>query len=244
VKGFVASDSLRAVVHRTSLLLVAYMVVHAAGNALFLLPAPARDAVLQHPFNVYARTLRASPLGLVIRAIEVYLLVAGVAHALVASFISLRYGKLTQTSGGAAGWWASARLQLTGSAVTGFLCLHLLHFRFPQVLYGAAGAAAHAAEARGERDLYGEVIERLREPWAVPVYVAGTVAAGYHLGVGWQKAVLKFVEGASPERRALAPLAVAIGQALAALITTVLLAATLTAFQRGGGGGGGGGAKA
>jgi len=152
----------------------------------------------------------------------------------VASYLSLRFGKLTQTGGGLAGWWASARLQLTGSALSGFLCLHLLHFRFPQVLYGAAGAAAHAAEARGERDLYGEVIERLREPWVVAAYAAGTAAAGYHLAVGWQRAVGKFVEGAPPARRALAPLAVAIGQALAALVTAAFLAVTLTAFRRGG----------
>ncbi len=106
----------RTLVHRTSLVLLAFTLVHAAGNLLIFL---GHDV-----YNAYADHLRSN---LAVQAIEYYLVLATLGHSCSGVYLSVVDGKLLS--------WHTARLFLTGLVLAAFLCVHMLHFRF--------SAAAH-----------------------------------------------------------------------------------------------------
>ena len=162
----------RSLVHNTSMLLLAFCAVHAAGNTLFFL-GPG-------PFNAYAAKMSASP---IVRGIELYLLLAALCHAGAASFLTVKDGKLSPGKG----WAERAKLALTGTLVTAFLVVHVQHFRL--------GPSAHPLAAGGVRDFYKDVAGVLASPTMAAFYAAGAAGVGAHAWWGWEKAARKLKDG-------------------------------------------------
>ena len=202
-RGFF-STAARTLVHRSSLVLLLYILLHAAGNSLFFAGAPVFDA--------YVATLKASA---ITRAVEAYLLVATVAHALSGFYLTIRYKRLAWPArGGLSAWFGGARLIVTGVVIIAFIVLHLMHFRF--------------APASGQ-GVYSNVIAVLSDPATAALYVAATALVGLHLVWGWEKAVVKFVE-LDPSIKPLAAPMKGVGQAVAASSAIVLCAVTVSAY--------------
>jgi succinate dehydrogenase/fumarate reductase cytochrome b subunit (b558 family) len=201
-------------------MLLLYLIIHAGGNALYLAGPEA--------MNAYSALLR-GPFGVAVRCIEVYLLLAFVAHACAAAFLTNKYGNLSP-SGSVSDWWRRARLMLSGSCVTAFLYFHLQHFRLGQGFKDiiAAPPVAH--------NLYAQVTDVLRDPRVAALYVAAVVVIGSHSYWGVEKAVLKF-GAADASAKPHASRARAIFQALVVAATAVFVAVTAAAHLGGQAGG-------
>jgi L-lactate dehydrogenase (cytochrome) len=203
----------RLLVHRTSLVLCVFMGAHAAGNALFFLGPDT--------YNAYGQKLHGS---VAIRAVEVYLLLAGAAHVLSGAFLTLKDGKLAPPrAGGAAAWATTARLALTGSVLAAFVVMHLQHLRF-----GASGAPATRT---GARDLHADVVRTLADARVAVLYAAAALAVGAHTFWGWEKAARKMKSDGAAAK----PVDVAVrvlGQGIAVAMTGVFLAVTAAAHMQ------------
>ena len=203
LSGFLVTTA-RLLVHRTSLLLLFYCLVHAGGNLLLLGGRPV--------YNGYADILRhhwlVSPC---VTAFEVYLCAATAAHAASGAWLTWRGGK----------WGAlyTARLILTGAAITAFGAVHLQHFRF--------SPAAHA-------DLYREVLRVMGDPGVAGGYLAACLALGAHAYWGWENAARKFKDTASSTGKpAMGEGAKALGSGLIVAMTAAFCAATAYAYLKG-----------
>jgi L-lactate dehydrogenase (cytochrome) len=217
VQPFFLSSDPRTLVHRSSLLLLVYLVVHAGGNLIYLLGP--------EMFNAYSALLR-GPLGLLVRGIEVYLLLAFIVHASSAAFLTNKYGNLHPGSGSAVDWWKRARLMLSGSVVSGFLYFHLQHFRL------GAGFKDFFKVPSASIDLFKEVTDVLRDPLVASLYGAAVLVIGAHSYWGVEKAVVKFGI-ADPSSKPLSSKVRAIGQGLVIATTAAFVIVTAKAYLNG-----------
>ena len=217
VQPFFLSSDPRTLVHRSSLLLLVYLIVHAGGNLI--------DLLGPEMFNAYSALLR-GPLGLVVRGIEVYLLVAFIVHASSAAFLTNKYGNLNPGNGSAVDWWKRARLMLSGSVVSGFLYFHLQHFRL------GAGFKDILKVPSASIDLYKEVTDVLRDPIVASLYAVAVLVIGAHSYWGVEKAVVKF--GISdPASKPISSKVRAIGQGLVVATTAAFVIVTAKAYLNG-----------
>ncbi|MFB3854497.1 MAG: succinate dehydrogenase cytochrome b subunit [Vicinamibacterales bacterium] len=161
----------------TGIALIAYLVVHLAGNLLlFLGPGT---------FNSYAHTLVSNPL---IVVVEIGLAAIFIVHAYETFVTWLRnrrarplgYHKRQWARGASRKSVASTTMIYTGAFTLLFVVLHVRTFRYG-TYYQTAGSDA--------RDLYRLVIEVFRDPLTVAFYEVALVLAGLHLWHGFSSAV-------------------------------------------------------
>ncbi len=154
----------------TGLLLLAFLVVHLAGNVLvFAGPGP---------FNAYSHKLIANPL---VYVAEVGLLVLFVAHLVSGILVARANAKarpvgyvVKRRAGGASHKSvASSTMIFSGLLILLFVPLHLWTFKF--------GAHYAAADDPAVRDLYRLVVETFSRPLEVVWYVAAMIVIGFHL---------------------------------------------------------------
>jgi isopentenyl diphosphate isomerase/L-lactate dehydrogenase-like FMN-dependent dehydrogenase len=200
--GGIFTTEPRSVVSRSSIVLLLYCAVHAAGNATLFL---GKEAI-----NGYARLLRGHPvLSWVVRAVEVYLLLAALAHVGAGAYFTSKPGKLSSLQ--------AARLALTGVVIAAFVYIHLQHFRF--------SAALESPSA----DLYTRVLEVMKSPITAGLYGAATLAMGLHAAWGWEKVSIR-LKGADREKPALGEAARTLGTAAIIATTGVFCAVTALAY--------------
>jgi hypothetical protein len=217
-RGILARPSSAAAsLTRTSLLLVAFLVVHLLGNFSAVFGGAGA-------FNAYADALAANR---AMAALELYLGAAFALHAGAGLVLTFRKRRAFVARGGPTPWL----LLLTGLASGAFLVVHVLDFRF------AHGVGRLVAG----RDLHARAVQLLAgRPGRAALYAAGCCAVCVHVWVGWAKAVHKI----GMPQSCVAP-ALALGRtatlALAAGFCVVVAHFHFHAAAAGGGGGGGGG---
>lgn len=154
----------------SGLLLLAFLVVHVAGN-LTIFAGP-------DVFNGYSHHLTSNPL---IYVAEIGLLVLFVAHLVSGLLVTarnraarpVRYAVKRRAGGKSHKSVASSTMILTGIFLIVFVPLHLWTFKWGPY-YAAAGDPAM-------RDLHRLVIEEFHEPLEVVWYVGAMVIIGFHL---------------------------------------------------------------
>ncbi len=154
---------------RSALFLVAFLVVHAAGNMTVFAGSEV--------FNGYGHKLTSNPL---IKFIEYYLLLAGVVHGVTASVATFRKRKFIQKAPAKNG-------VLAITAIVGliFVVFHLLDLRFGEEIMTRIQGGENV------RDLYGLQLKLFSSPGRVLFYEVGVAAIGIHLWKGWTKAARK-----------------------------------------------------
>jgi succinate dehydrogenase / fumarate reductase cytochrome b subunit len=173
VRVFSSSVGTKLVVGATGLLLVAYMVLHLAGNALVFL---GRDV-----FNEYSHKLVSNPL---IVPIEIGLLLVLLAHIYKAVTMwvrnkaarPVRYEKKELAGHTSRKSLASSSMIASGLIVMVFVVIHVQQFKFG-TFYLASGSTT-------VRDLYRTEIEVFRNPLWVGFYVIATLLVGLHMRHG------------------------------------------------------------
>jgi len=161
----------------TGLALIAYLVLHLAGNLLLFLGP--------ETFNSYAHTLVSNPL---IVVVEVGLAAIFLLHIYETFVTWLRnrrarpqgYYKKEWAGGASRKSVASTTMIYTGALTLLFVVLHVRTFRYG-VYYQVAGSE--------ERDLYRLVLEVFRHPVNVGFYEIALVLVGLHLWHGFASAV-------------------------------------------------------
>ncbi len=169
---FTSSVGTKLLIALTGLTLVAFLIVHLAGNLLLFWGA--------EKYNAYAHALISNPL--VVPA-ELGLLAVFLLHAIkaMASFLGNRkarpvpYETKSWAGGSSRKTWASTTMILSGVITLVFVPLHLVTFK-----YGPDYASAEA----GVRDLYRLLIEVFQHPGYVIYYVLAMAVIGMHLRHG------------------------------------------------------------
>eukprot|EP00658_Telonema_sp_P-2_P040208 TRINITY_DN28760_c0_g1_i2.p1 TRINITY_DN28760_c0_g1~~TRINITY_DN28760_c0_g1_i2.p1 ORF type:complete len:583 (+),score=141.42 TRINITY_DN28760_c0_g1_i2:198-1946(+) len=193
----VIGSSQAAMLHRSAVFLIVFLVVHMLGNLSFLVS----DAA----FNEYGHKL--DVLRPATTAIEIYLLGAGAVHAATAAAASWRKRKSISKEP-----FKSGKLLFTSALVTAFVFVHVRQFRFgPGIGEGYVVAGADGVHVR---DLARLQHETLSDPAQVGFYLLSLCAVGAHVWFGWSKAVPKLV-GLPKEHRGAA---LSIGQGMTVLM--------------------------
>lgn len=170
---FSSSVGTKLLIGITGLLLVLYLVLHLAGNALIL----AGPVV----FNEYSHTLISNPL---IIPIEIGLLLVFLVHIykavrMFAANTAARpvsYQKKTGAGHTSRKSLSSSTMIGSGLTVLVFVLIHVKQFKFGSYYQTVADASV--------RDLYRTEIEVFQNPLWVVVYVIGTLIVGLHLRHG------------------------------------------------------------
>jgi succinate dehydrogenase / fumarate reductase cytochrome b subunit len=170
---FSSSVGTKLLLGATGLLLVAYMVLHLAGNVLVFL---GRDT-----FNEYSHMLVSNPL---IVPIEIGLLLVLLVHIYKAVTMwiqnkaarPVRYQKKELARHTSRKSLASSTMIASGLIVMLFVVIHVKQFKFG-TFYLASGSAT-------VRDLYRTEIEVFRNPLWVGLYVIATLLVGLHMRHG------------------------------------------------------------
>lgn len=163
----------RMSVHRTALVLIAYLVVHLSGNLLLFSGA--------EQYNSYANTLSSAFL---VKIVEYYLLLATVLHVGMALYRAYKTKVLKGVTKAPVSVFKRLYLMLSGLTILAFIVVHLQHFRFNPVVVEATGAG-------GNVDFYGLVHSTLADQSVALGYIVAVVVIGVHLYLGWTKAVTK-----------------------------------------------------
>jgi succinate dehydrogenase / fumarate reductase cytochrome b subunit len=173
LRVFSSSVGTKLLVGATGLLLVAYMVLHLAGNVLIFL---GRDA-----FNRYSHTLISNPL---IVPVEIGLLLVFVVHVYKAVTMWMRskaarpvgYQKKELARHTSRKSLASSTMIASGLMVLVFVVIHVKQFKFGS-FYLVPGSDT-------VRDLYRTELEIFRQPLWVGLYVIATLLVGLHMRHG------------------------------------------------------------
>lgn len=173
LRAFSSSVGTKLLIGVTGLLLVAYMILHVAGNVMILL---GRDT-----FNAYSHRLISNPL---IVPIEIGLLVVFLVHIYKAVRMWLynraarpvRYQKQELAGHTSRKSLASSTMIASGLIVLAFVVVHVKQFKFG-TFYLASGSET-------VRDLYRTEIEVFRNPLWVAFYVVATLLVGLHMRHG------------------------------------------------------------
>ena len=105
--------------NRAGVFLVVFCTVHMLGNLTVFWGPEA--------FNAYGYALSSNPL---LTAIEYYLAAACAVHAVMGTYLTFRYKKLTPKRGGLMASLRGGKLFLSGLVLLSFVAVHLLDFRF------------------------------------------------------------------------------------------------------------------
>lgn len=170
-----ASILLKAWMALSGLFLVAFLVVHWAGNLQLFLP----EALARPSFNAYSQTLTAS----IFIKVAGWLTYAAIAlHAVVSGVLARRHRDVRVAYAlerpGTSSPWYSRSMGWLGVITLLFLVLHMQSFWY-RYHWGEIGL-----DANGNKDLYAVVVTAFCEPWIVLVYVVSMLALGFHLQHG------------------------------------------------------------
>ena len=173
LRAFSSSVGTKFLVGVTGLLLVAYLVLHVAGNLLIFL---GRDL-----FNEYSHTLISNPL---IVPIEIGLLAVFLLHIYKTVTMwrrnkaarPMQYEKKELAGHTSRKSLASSTMIASGLFVMVFVVIHVKQFKYG-TFYLAAGSGT-------VRDLYRTEIEVFRNPLWVAFYVVATLLVGLHMRHG------------------------------------------------------------
>jgi len=221
IKTIFALD-VRSNINRTALFLMFFLLIHCAGNLL----------VFAGPdmFNAYGYLLNVNPL---LKAIELYLLLAGVAHAFVGAYLSFTKRELILKKGGSS-IMQHGKLALSSVVILVFIVLHLVHFKYGNhyeyrstmnvtVLSESGLETVPAGTAM--RDIYKLEKEVFGDPKKAFWYVFAIAVLGAHLWWGWTKSVHKL----GLERQYTQP-AIRLGQLFSAFITAGFISQPLYVY--------------
>ena len=207
-KPFFLSATKRAAISSSAVFLIAFTIIHVAGN-LSALASP-------NAFNAYAHKLHS--LGPLLTLIEGYLFGGFLVHVGVGLYITYTDKKVKLDPNRFS--WASARLALSGLVVLAFVVTHVQHFRFGTWYWTKVDGVR-------VRDLWKLQVEVFTNPAMVAWYCLATLVLGKHMLFGWQKTVRK-PEGLGPHLpKPVQPHAEAIGNALTYLIVASFIACPL-----------------
>jgi succinate dehydrogenase / fumarate reductase cytochrome b subunit len=167
----------------SGLMLCGFIVIHLIGNLTLL--NPDRD-----PFNKYAHFLTQQT-GNVIYVAEFMLAAVFIIHFVYAIVIQIgnwrsrpsRYRKVTDQKGTSRKSLGSVSMIYTGIIVIIFLVLHLLHFKYGEIIMYAPQGYDHEI-----RDLYAVVYNYFSDFWNVAYYICVMVLLGFHLSHGFWSA--------------------------------------------------------
>lgn len=198
----------RTSIHRTGLFLTLYLIVHVTNNM----------AVFGGP-RVYNELANQLSTNIVIKAVEIYLLLAAVLHIVVGSYLTIQYKKFSVPRGKSPFTVLDrAKLAITGSLISGFLVVHLLHFRFASI----------GLDRFGLVDFYGQQASVLKDPPVTALYIMGPTLVGVHLWYGWEKTVNKL--GLTGDRKGLLKPVAKFGQYCVIPIVLGFIAVTVKSF--------------
>jgi len=203
---------------RSAMFLILFLIVHLAGNLSIFQGEQA--------FNDTVVAMNSGTQGMVVKAIEYYLLLAFVVHMGAATLLTLRFNKLKPSKKDPLYKYplGQAKLALTGMVATAFLVQHLLHFRFGAV----QDLRLELQIGNGTTNVHATIVEVMSEPQNVALYAAGIIAIGIHLWSGWSKVVKKM--GLAKDEL---PDAIHLGQCATAVLTGGYLAVVLKAHLEG-----------
>jgi succinate dehydrogenase / fumarate reductase cytochrome b subunit len=199
-----SSIGTKVLVALTGLALLAYLILHLAGNALVFLGPDT--------FNLYSDALISNPL---IVPIEVGLLAIFLLHIYKAVRVTLDnraarpepYARRTRAGGASRKSTASTAMIWTGLVTLLFVAVHVRGFKF--------GPHYEAVvEGRTVRDLYRLEMEAFSDPLTVAFYAAAVLVVGGHLWHGFWSAFQSLGTGDDRTSRRLQR----IGWALAVLL--------------------------
>lgn len=160
----------RKSIHRTAMVLTLYLVVHLFGNLGVFFGADG--------YNQNLATISHSPL---VKAFEIYLLLAAVAHVVSGLFLTRKYKNLKGITKPSLSVAKRAFLILTGLVILVFIVVHVQHFRL----------ATLPTDAQGRTDYYRAQLSTLSSPFMAAYYVMSVLVIIGHLFMGWPKTMLK-----------------------------------------------------
>jgi len=187
IKTIFAFDAILTT-NRTAVFLMFFLVIHVAGNCLVFFGPEV--------FNAYGHVLHVNPL---LKLIEGYLLLATIFHAIGGLLLTYRRRKFI-LKGDLSTVLSNAKMAISSMVVLGFICVHLVQFRFGawydylstiEVTLLSESGVETVPKGTSMRDLYRlekEVFSNAVNVWG---YVAAIAALGAHLWWGWAKAVTK-----------------------------------------------------
>ena len=167
----------------SGLMLCGVIVIHLIGNLTLL--NPDRD-----PFNKYAHFLTQQT-GNIIYVAEFMLAAIFIIHFIYAIVIQIgnwrsrpsRYQKVTDQRGASRKSLGSVTMIYTGVIILIFLVLHLLHFKYGEIVMYTPHGYDHEI-----RDLYAIVYTYFSNFWNVVYYILVMILLGYHLSHGFWSA--------------------------------------------------------
>jgi succinate dehydrogenase cytochrome b subunit len=167
----------------TGLFLIAFLVVHLAGN-LQLLKSDGGRA-----FNLYAAFMTSNP---VIKAISYILYTSFFIHVIWAAILTVR----NRAARGAENYvvvrnssaWTSRNMGILGTIIFIFLVIHLRDFW--AIMHWGSIDQIHEVNYSGKevKDLYAVVVIAFSQPWYVILYVISMMMLGFHLWHGFASA--------------------------------------------------------
>eukprot|EP01061_Rhynchopus_euleeides_P040971 TRINITY_DN7080_c0_g1_i1.p1 TRINITY_DN7080_c0_g1~~TRINITY_DN7080_c0_g1_i1.p1 ORF type:complete len:772 (+),score=379.67 TRINITY_DN7080_c0_g1_i1:49-2316(+) len=185
VASTIYATNFSTALHRTALLMYAYLITAALGSLVIFLGPDC--------FNGFQNFLDASP---VYTAIDYYVLLAGVIHAAIAG-----YQAKNKLSFILSNPMKNGVLSLTGTAI--------LYLAYTQYVSFRADPSAIPTLENGQRDYYRYEVGVFADITTVVAYLVGVAAIMLHLQVGWPKTVLKMGLGEA-ERKVVADFGVAL----------------------------------
>jgi succinate dehydrogenase / fumarate reductase cytochrome b subunit len=180
IKALCTSIGQKIVMAITGLALCGFLIVHLGGNLLLYVGA--------EKYNGYAHALHAQ--GVLLLIAELGLLFTFLLHIWLALTTTrdnnaarpIAYAmKQTKMAHGPLAWPASATMLVTGAIVLVFLLVHLSDFRWFELRH-------ELAPARPEPSPFAKTLMVLQDQISALVYVAGSLALGYHVLHGVQSA--------------------------------------------------------
>ena len=174
---FSSSIGTKLLIGATGLALVAYLVVHLAGNVVIFFGPEL--------FNEYSARLVSNPL---IVPVEIGLLLVFLVHICKAVTMWLRnqaarpvrYHKKERARHTSRKTLSSSTMIASGLIVMVFVAIHVKQFKFGSYYLAAGGVTV--------RDLYRTEVEIFRQPAWVAFYVIATLIVGVHLRHGFSSA--------------------------------------------------------
>ena len=162
----------------TGLMLSGFIIVHLIGNLALL--SPDRD-----PFNKYANFLTHG-LGNAIYFLELALVMVFLIHLVYAVYIQIgnwmarptRYKVVNNAKHTSRKSWGSVTMIYTGVIIITFTILHLLHFKYGEIVMYTT------TDGQYIRDLYGLVYQFFGNIWNTIFYMVVMVLLGFHLSHG------------------------------------------------------------
>lgn len=169
-----ASLSSKLLVAATGLALTGFVVFHMLGN---LQVFQGRDAL-----NGYAAFLRDMPM--LLWTARAGLLGLGLFHVWTALTLAKR-NRDARPVGYANRAYRQASLASRTMAISGGLLLVFIVFHVLHLTVGVVdGSYQDQLDLRGQRDVYGKMMQTFANPWWVAVYLSGQVVLGFHLSHG------------------------------------------------------------